>query len=188
MKRILLIVSVAAVALFVSAMAFADDVPELRGTWRGPELGQMADRSWEGQSAFVINQQNGPLITGYKLWFNKDKVLQKETFVGIYDNGEIRFAEGKDGYAFGYLSSKQTMVVNYLERGALAKAIRYNLERIRFQTGFVQIDKDGDKTLIRAEIVTRYPLNAERIMKEADTNKDGKVTEKEWEAWKKANM
>lgn len=187
MKRMYLIVSLAAAVLLVSSMAFADGVPELRGTWRGPSLVQTVNKSLESKGAFVINKQTGPLFAGYKLWFDKDNVLQRETFVGVYDNGEIRLAEGNKGYGFGYLTGKQTLVINYLENGALAKAILYDLERIYFQTGFVEIDKDGSKTLIRAEIKTHYPLNAERIIKEADTNKDGKLTKKEWDAWQKAN-
>ena len=187
MKRLTLIMTLVAATVLLSSLALADDTPELRGTWRGPSLIQSVDKAWEGKCAFVIDKQDGQRFTGYKLWFTKNNVLTKEKFAGIFDNGRLFFAEGKDGYGYGYLSGPQSMHVNYIEHGGSAKVIIYNLDRVYFTTGFVEIDRDGDNVIMTAEITNHYPLNAERIMQEADADKDGKLTKKEWEAWKKAN-
>jgi hypothetical protein len=187
MKRIALL-SALLIALVLTATIAAAQTPELRGTWRGASF--LIDPSGfrEGKCAYVINAQEGQLFSGYKLWFDAKKVLQKETFTGIFgDDGNLYFAERNDGYTFGQRTSKQTMSLYYLEHGALNKSILYKLERAHYSTGFVEIDRDGDRMLVHAEITTHYPLDAERIMAEADADKDGKLTEAEWEAWKKAN-
>lgn len=174
--------------LMLSLPAFAADMPELRGTWKGPALINTTDGFKEGSTAYVIDAQEGPLFAGYKLYFNAKDVLQKEGFTGIIgDDGKLYFAEKSDGYAFGHRTGKQDMTIYYLEKGATNMAILYKLKRVHFTTGFVEIDKDGDTVLMRAEITNHYPLNAERIMKEADTDKNGKLTKKEWRAWKKKN-
>ncbi|MBI9081141.1 MAG: calcium-binding protein [Pseudodesulfovibrio sp.] len=187
MKKITVCLMAALFAALMITAAFADPAPELRGTWRGPVLVQTTGEFRESKCAFVIDVQNDRMFTGYKLWFTKNNVLAKEKFSGIFDDGQLYFAEGNDGYGFGYLTDKQAMTINYLEHGSAAKALYYTLKRVHFTTGFVEIDKDGDNILMTAEITTHYPLNAERIMKEADANGDGKLTKKEWEAWKKAN-
>jgi len=187
MKRFALLSTLFA-ALFLTASVAVAQPPELRGTWRGSSYIMEAAGAREGQCAYVIDVQEGQLFSGYKLWFDAKKVLQKETFTGIFgDDGNLYIAERDDGYTMGQRTSKQTMSLYYLEHGALNKSILYKLERVHFVTGFVEIDTDGDRTLVHAEISTHYPLNAERIMAEADTNKDGKLTEAEWEAWKQAN-
>ncbi len=185
-SRILTIVLTLCIVLSTS-LAFAA-APELRGTWKGESSVHRASGLVKGMCAFVIDNQEGSQFRGYKLYFNDKKVLQKELLVGIYgEDGRLYFAEGVDGYGFGYLSGKQAMNVHYLESGATAKTIVYKLERVHFTTGFVEIDKDGNSVIMRAEIVNHYPLNAERIIKEADKDNDGKLTKKEWDDWKKAN-
>lgn len=186
MKRVVLGVTLVAVFM-LSAVALAADVPELRGTWVGNVKVQTTAKYTETKAALVIDKQNGNMFVGYKMWFNANNVLQREALVGVYDGKELLFGEGGDGVGEGYLTGKQTMTVRYVEPGSSVKAILYTLERIHFTTGFVEIDKDGNDVLVRAEITNHYPLNAERIMKEADADKDGKLTKKEWEAWKKMN-
>lgn len=185
MKRMFMILPALAVLLFaVSAMA--QSTPELRGTWRGPTKIQKLDRVINGQCAIVIDTQNDNTFTGYKLYF-KEKVLHKEEFVGLYENGVLHFAENKNESGFGRLTGKQTMVVNYIDHSAFQQVQTCTLERIRFTEGFVEIDKDGDETVIRTEITHYYPLNAERIIKEADTNKDGTLSRQEWDDWREDN-
>ena len=187
MKRIIIM---AAMAVFVlgASLAFAADAPELRGTWKGDSYLTMEKGFKKGATAWVIDHQEGQLFKGYRLWFNGKGELKKEAFVGIFgDDGKLYFADKDDGYTFGHRTGKQTMTLYYLERGATFKAILSKLERVHFTTGFVEIDKDGDTMIMRAEIANHYPLNAERIMQEADKNKDGKLTKDEWEAWKKIN-
>lgn len=187
MKRIFTIWTVAAIVLAAS-VAFAADAPELRGTWKGKSYVNMEKGFLEKENAWIINQQEGQLFKGYRLWFDGKGELQQEAFVGIFgDDGNLYFADKEDGYSFGHRTGKQTMTLYYLERGATYKAILSKLERVHFTTGFVEIDKDGDTMIMRAEIANHYPLNAERIMKEADKNKDGKLTKDEWDAWKKMN-
>lgn len=186
MKRIVFLSLVG--VLLLASLSFAAETPELRGTWKGEVLVHTASGLKKAQSAIVINEQEGRQFRGYKLWFNQKKVLQREMVVGIYDaNGRLYFAEKNDGYAFGDMTGKESMTINYLEGGAEAKTLIYHLERVHFTTGFVEIDKDGNKAIMKAEITTHYPLNAERIIKEADSDKDGKLTQKEWMSWKKAN-
>lgn len=184
MKSKLVSVALMLCVLLTTSLAFAQ-VPELRGTWKGDALVQTPDKAWTGKCAYIIDNQDGHSFTGYKLWFGKDQILLKEKFAGIFDGKELLFAEMGDGIAEGFLTGKQSMTIRYVEHGATAKAILYKLERVSFTTGFVEIDKDGDKMIMSAEIVNHYPLNAERIIKEADTNNDGKLTLKEWEAWTK---
>ncbi len=184
MKRIVIFAAVA--LLMFSSFAFAQD-PELRGTWKGTFAALDSDGVVKGDVAYVIKKQTGSLFEGTKLWFSKKNVLKKVNFRGIYDNGEITIAEAGNGYSAGYLTAKQQMVIKYFEAGSSYKAIINKLERVHFTTGFVEIDKDGNKIIMRAEITNHYPLNAERILKEADKNGDGKLTKKEWEDWKKAN-
>lgn len=187
MKRIVTILAAAAF-LLTASLAFAAEVPELRGTWKGDCFLAMEKGFKKNQAAYVIDAQEGQLFKGYKLWFDSKNVLQQEPFTGIFgDDGNLYFAEKDDGYAVGQRTSKQTMSIYYLERGATYKALLYKLERVFFTTGFVEIDKDGDTMIMRAEIFNHYPLNADRIMKDADKDKDGKLTKKEWESWKKAN-
>ncbi|WP_319469558.1 calcium-binding protein [uncultured Pseudodesulfovibrio sp.] len=173
--------------ILVSSVAFAQ-TPELRGTWKGTSFLTTDTGFKEGNCAYVIDKQEGQLFVGYKLYFDTKGVLQKEKFTGIFgDDGNLYFAERGDGYAFGHRTGKQTMSIYYLEQGATNKAILYKLERVHFTTGFVEIDKDGNSVILRAEVSNHYPLNAERIMEEADKNKDGKLTKKEWESWKTLN-
>ena len=186
MKRMILILVVATTTLLMAVTAMAQDAPELRGTWRGPTKIQKLDRVVESKCAIVIDKQNGNTFTGYKLYFLK-KVLQREKFVGLYDNGKLYFAENKNEAGHGYLTGKQTMTINYIDHSASPQVQVCTLERMRFSTGFVEIDKDGDSVVMTAEISLFYPLNAERIIKEADTNKDGKLTEAEWKKWRKKN-
>ena len=188
MKKVLSC-SVAVIALvFMSSFVFADNAPELRGTWVG--LVKMMSKDGtvkENKAVFVINKQEGKLFAGEKAWFaeNKDNLIT-EGFSGIVgDDGSLYFAEHEDGYTFGNVTGKETMSLYYLENGRKAKVIQYTMARVHFARAFVDIDKDGSKTIIRSEIVKVYPLNAGRIMREADLNKDGKLSKKEWEEWKK---
>lgn len=186
MKRVFHHLALTALFVLLSTAAFAQ-APELRGTWKGPARIQMPGKTWDGECAFVINEQNGQLFTGYKLYFHKDE-LKREAFSGFFsDDGTLYFAEAGDGYAFGRFTAKQAMTVGYIEDGALHKSVLYKLKRVHFTTGFVEIDKNGDKLVMRAEVANHYPLNAERIIKEADRDDDGKLTNKEWESWKRAN-
>jgi hypothetical protein len=188
MRKFAVLSVLLAAFVLAATVASAQQPPELRGTWKGTSYLNDPSGFREGKCAYVIDAQKGQLFSGYKLWFDAKGVLQKELFSGLFgDDGNLYFAERSDGYTFGQRTSKQTMSLYYLERGALAKAILYKLERVHFTTGFVEIDRDGDNVIMSAEITNHYPLNAERIMAEADTNKDGKLTKQEWEAWKKAN-
>ncbi|WP_320175296.1 calcium-binding protein [Maridesulfovibrio sp.] len=189
MKKFLSCSVVALVLVLMSSFAFADGCPELRGTWVG--LVKMIDKDGnvkENKAVFIIKKQEGNLFSGEKAWFadNKENLIT-EGFSGIIgaDGVSLYFAEHEDGYTLGTLTGKENMSLYYLENGRKAKAIYYTMERIRFARAFVDIDKDGNKTIIRSEIVKVYPLNAERIMREADLNKDGKLSKKEWEEWKK---
>lgn len=185
MKR--MFISITVLMMLISAtVVMAMDAPELRGTWRGPTIIQTLDRVIEGKCAIVIDTQNGNTFTGYKLYFKKN-VLQKEPLVGLYENGTLHFAENKNEAGFGRLTGKQTMVINYIDHSASPRVQSCALKRMRFSAGFVEIDKDGDDVVMRAEITHYYPLNAERILKEADTDKDGKLTRKEWDGWRRNN-
>lgn len=186
MKRYISLFAFVAVVLLLSTTAMAMDTPELRGTWRGPTKIQTLDRVIESKCAIVIDNQNGNTFTGYKLYFKKN-VLQKEKFAGLFDQGNLYFAENQNESGFGYLVDKQSMVINYVDHSSNARVQTCVLERMRFTTGFVEIDKDGDETIMRAEITHYYPLNAERILKEADTNKDDKLTQQEWDRWREKN-
>ena len=188
MKRLTLFAALA-LSLLLALPALAADAPELRGTWKGKAILSTETGVREGEAAFIIDNQAGPVFKGYKVWFNRKGVLQKEAFTGIFaaEDGKLYFADGKSGYSFGQLTGKQSMSVYYVDDGATYKCIYMQLERIHFTTGFMEIDKDGDATIIRAEITNHYPLNADRIMEEADTNKDGKLTKQEWEAWKNSH-
>ncbi|WP_027721925.1 calcium-binding protein [Maridesulfovibrio zosterae] len=171
------------------SLAIAADYPEIRGTWVGKVRMIKSDGSIiTSKSAMVINKQDGELFSGYKAWFaeNKDNLIT-ENFKGIIgaDGKSLYLAEAGEGYTQGFITGKQSMSLYYLEDGRKCKAISYSMERIHFSRAFIDIDKDGNKTVIRSEIVRVYPLNAERIMKEADLNKDGKLSKQEWEAWKK---
>lgn len=175
--------------ILMSSMAFAADYPEIRGSWVGfVKMIKKDGTTKENKAMFVINKQEGPLFAGYKAWFSdKSDYAITEGFSGIIgaDGVSLYLAEHVDGYTQGTLTGPQNMSLYYLESGRKAKAIYYSMERIRFSRAFVDIDKDGSKTVIRSEIVNVYPLNAERIMREADVNKDGKLSKKEWEEWKK---
>ncbi|MEF2229571.1 MAG: calcium-binding protein [Pseudodesulfovibrio sp.] len=186
MKRLTLF-TVLALTLLLSIPALAADAPELRGTWKGKAILSTESGFREGQAAYIIDAQAGPVFKGYKLWFDTKGVLKKEAFTGIFaaEDGKLYFADNGSGYAFGQMTGQQTMSVYYVDDGATYKCIYCQLERVRFTTGFMEIDKDGDLTIIRAEITNHYPLNAERIMQEADTDKDGKLTKQEWETWQK---
>jgi len=188
MKRFILFTTLA-LSLLMALPALAADAPELRGTWKGKAVMARESGFRESQVAFVIDAQQGALVKGYKLWFNAKGVVQKEGLVGVFsaEDGKLYFADGQSGFNFGQLTGKQTMSVYYVDDGATYKCGLLQLERVHFTAGFMQIDRDGDKAVITAEITHYYPLNAERIMKEADTNKDGKLTKQEWEAWQKAH-
>jgi len=188
MKR-LTILAALALALLMALPALAVDAPELRGTWKGKVILSTESGFREDQTAYVIDAQAGPMFKGYKLWFDAKGVLQKENFTGVFaaEDAKLYFAESDAGFGFGQMTSKQTMSIYFVNDGARYKCIYNQLERVRFTTGFMEIDKDGDATIVRAEITNYYPLNAERIMQEADTNKDGKLTKQEWEAWQKSH-
>lgn len=189
MKNFLSCIMAVLLLAVMSSVSFAADYPEIRGTWVGKVKMINKDGTTKTSKAmFVINKQEGPLFAGYKAWFgDKKDYAITEGFSGLIaaDEVSLYFAEHQDGYSEGTITSAQTMSVYYLENGRKAKAIYYDMERIRFSRAFVDIDKDGSKTVIRSEIVNVYPLNAERIMREADVNKDGKLSKREWEEWKK---
>lgn len=189
MKKITGITLATLAVILMCSAAFAGSYPEIRGTWVGHVKMISKDGSTrENKAMFVINKQDGPLFAGYKAWFGEKKDYAiTEGFTGLIaaDGKTLYFAEHEDGYTEGTITSPQTMALYYLENGRKAKAIYYAMERIRFSRAFIDIDKDGDKTVIRSEIIHVYPLNAERIMREADTNKDGKLSKEEWEEWKK---
>ncbi|WP_243544059.1 calcium-binding protein [Pseudodesulfovibrio tunisiensis] len=190
MKKSIAALFVAALFLGVCSMAIAG-TPELRGTWKGMSYLHKKDAGFvEGQVAVVINEQKGQLFAGYKLWFDrKTKEVVREGFSGVLadDGVTLYLADHEAGYTTGLLTGRQTLSLYYVEHGALAKTILQKLERIRFTKAFVEIDSDGDSTIMRTEIFNVYPLNAERILSEADLDKDGKLTSREWEAWKKKN-
>ncbi|WP_320170123.1 calcium-binding protein [Maridesulfovibrio sp.] len=177
------------VLMMMSSAVFAADYPEIRGSWVGTVKMMKKDGTTiTSKALFVINKQDGSLFAGYKAWFGaKSDYAITEGFSGVIgaDKVSLYLAEHEDGYTQGTLTSPQTMSLYYLENGRKAKAIYYQMERIRFSRAFVDIDKDGSKTIIRSEIVNVYPLNAERIMREADVNKDGKLSKEEWDNWKK---
>ncbi|GEM_PF-5130948 len=187
-KRILSCSVIVLALVLMSSFALAGS-PELRGTWVGMVKMITKDgKIKENKAVFVIKKQEGNLFSGNKAWFAEDKDnLITEGFGGIIgaDGVSLYFAEHEEGYTLGTLIGKEKMALYNLESGRKAKAIYYNMERIRFARAFVDIDKDGNKTIIRSEIVKVYPLNAGRIMREADLNKDGKLSKKEWEELKK---
>ncbi|WP_319760806.1 calcium-binding protein [Maridesulfovibrio sp.] len=189
MKKFLSCSIVALAFVLMSSFVFADGCPELRGTWVGTVKMIAKDGTVkENKAVFVIRKQDGNLFTGEKAWFaaNKENLIT-EGFSGIVgvDGVSLYFAEHEDGYTFGSLTGKESMSLYYLENGRKAKVIYYNMKRVHFARAFVDIDKDGSKTIIRSEIVKVYPMNVERIMREADANKDGKLSKDEWEEWKK---
>ncbi|NDV28742.1 calcium-binding protein [Desulfovibrio sp. JC010] len=189
MKKFLSCSVVVLVVVLMSSFAFADGYPELRGTWVGTvKLITKEGERRDNKAVFIIKKQDGNLFSGEKAWFAPNKEnLVTEKFCGVIgaDGMSLYFAEGEDGYTLGTLTGKENMSLYYLETGRKAMAISYSMERVRFARAFVDIDKDGSKTIIRSEVVKVYPLNAERIMREADLNKDGKLSKKEWEEWKK---
>ncbi len=191
MKKITVLCISFCLVMFAASISCADGFPEIRGTWKGKTFLNINGEFFHGNAVIVINKQEGQLFNGYKLWFDrKTKEAQKEELSGVLDSDGVHFyiAEHEDGYIFGSLTSKQTMDVYYLENGRKAKTMVYKLERIRFTKAFVEIDRNRDNTILRAEVTNVYPLNAERIMREADVDNDGKLTKGEWEAWKKKNM
>ncbi|WP_291327384.1 calcium-binding protein [Desulfovibrio sp. UCD-KL4C] len=189
MKKFLCCNLVALIFMVFSSTVFAVNSPEMRGTWGGTvKLITKDGDVRDNKAVFVINKQDGDMFSGYKIWFaDKTGNALTEPFCGIIDadGSHLYFAEGDDGYTLGIITGKQTISLYYLESGRKAKAIKYDLERVRFTRGFIDIDKNGDKTIIRSEVVHVYPLNAERIMREADVNKDGKLSKNEWNNWKK---
>ncbi|WP_432735976.1 calcium-binding protein [Maridesulfovibrio sp. FT414] len=188
MKKLLTCSLATFLLIIFTTAAFAADYPEIRGTWVGHVKMILKDGTTKASKAmFVINKQDGPLFAGYKAWFSdKSDYAVTEGFSGVIgaDGVSLYLAEHEDGYTQGTMTTPQKMSLYYLENGRKAKAIYYDMERIRFSKAFVDIDKDGNKTIIRSEIVNVYPLNAERIMREADVNKDGKLSKKEWDDWK----
>ncbi len=189
MKKFLCWSLVAIIYMVFSSTAFAANSPELRGTWGGHvKLITKDGDTRESKAVFVINKQDGEMFSGYKIWFaNKTENALTESFCGIIDadGSHLYFVDEDSGITLGTITGKQTLSLYYLEGGRKAKAIKFDLERVRFTRGFIDIDKNGDKTIIRSEVVHVYPLNAERIMREADVNKDGKLSKTEWDNWKK---
>ncbi len=191
MKRIMTILAAAAL-LLTASLAFAAEVPELRGTWKGDSFVNTEKGFKKTQAAYVIDAQEGQLFKGYKLWFNSKNVLQQEPFTGIFgDDGNLYFAEKDDGYAVGQRTSKQTMSIYYLERGATYKAVLYKLERVFFTTGFVEIDKDGDTMIIQggnfhplpAQCRPHHERRGQEQRRQADQGRMGNLEEGEQVTW-----
>ena len=54
-----------------------------------------------------------------------------------------------------------------------------------FTASFAEMDRDSDGVITVTEVVSVFPQGGTELHRLLDQDKDGKVTQKEWEAWRK---
>lgn len=89
--------------------------------------------AYDGRVAFVFEQQEGIVFTGYKEFIDHSVDYQqiKEPFSGVIDySGEKLYcAEYEDGYLFGDIVSENEIVMYYVDSEENAIAVYYTLQR-----------------------------------------------------------
>jgi hypothetical protein len=89
--------------------------------------------AYDGRVAFVFEQQEGNVFTGYKEFIDHSVNYQekKEPFSGVIDySGEKLYcAEHEDGYLFGDIVSENEIVMYYVDAEENALAVYYTLQR-----------------------------------------------------------
>lgn len=133
MKKFLVVFAIlAGLALTTTAWAQKTAMPNLVGTWEGTTVSHHKDRSHvqSSQYTFVIEEQKGRIITGYKAW-NLLGVDTTESFSGIISRDGKKFytAEHDDGYGFGDIFSSTQIEVIYLESGDKPKVVLKMLKK-----------------------------------------------------------
>jgi hypothetical protein len=140
MKMQLQILAVAGAAL-AGAPAFAQEVPNLVGTWTGTFKEMHFTGPAEQSLQFKVLEQDGPLLKAEKTWHivsgtagdvgGQSRTDAVEPLVGVVDfDGTIYFAEqGDAGLYRGRVTGPDTIEVVYVEAGQLATAYRAELTR-----------------------------------------------------------
>lgn len=116
-------VVVCAFVLFVlSPAVWAEDIPDLIGTWAGPSQVHSANHDYVrgDQTTLVIEEQKGNLFQGVKTYFNSLKNQSfSEPFSGsVTPDGHILIAEHADGYMQGRLLDDGSLILQYAECGS----------------------------------------------------------------------
>lgn len=133
MKKLLVaFMALAGLALATAAWAQKIVTPNLVGTWEGTTVSHHKDRGHvqSTQYTFVIEEQKGRIITGYKAW-NLLGTDTTEAFSGIISRDGKKFytAEHDDGYGFGDIFSSTRIEVIYLESGDKPKVVLKMLKK-----------------------------------------------------------
>jgi hypothetical protein len=120
MKRKMALLGIAVVVLCVAAgVSFADDVPNIVGTWTGKcKMHHRQLGFTENDLTYVVEEQQGRVFKGYKtltLVHNKEK--RKETFAGVItkDNKTFYIADHIDGIEFGHIETGEMLTIYYVE-------------------------------------------------------------------------
>ncbi|HBZ85647.1 MAG: hypothetical protein A2509_09130 [Candidatus Edwardsbacteria bacterium RIFOXYD12_FULL_50_11] len=133
MKKLLAaIVVLIGLAFAMTAWTQKSPQPNLVGTWEGSTVSHHKDRGHvqSSQYTFVVEEQKGRMITGYKAW-NLLGVDTTEAFSGIISRDGKKFytAEHDDGYGFGDIISGTQIEVIYLESGSKPKVVLKALKK-----------------------------------------------------------
>ena len=118
--------------LCLSSLTWADNEPNLVGTWQGPSTGHLVTEGFvDSVMTFEIEQQQGAAFHGTKSWTARESgEVIAETFSGtVSPNGHVAIADhGDDGIFMGQMMG-DTMVLQYLETGPDAMAYVVELKR-----------------------------------------------------------
>ncbi|WP_191059658.1 hypothetical protein [Geminicoccus harenae] len=102
------------------AAAYAQEVPELSGTWSGTGPAVSATEGWEASrsASMAITEQRGRVFRGEVKYEGGE-----EDFVGVIQaDGKTILMSNDDGNVTAYLSSPSEMEVCYIEGGDEAMA------------------------------------------------------------------
>lgn len=131
MKRLLMFLTLLAVACFATA-ALAADATNLVGTWEGTPSVHGAKVGYRtGRLVLTIAEQQGSSFHGSKVYFRStDKQDRTEGFSGtVSSGGQIFIADHDEGYMIGNITKTGEMELQYGHKGRKAIAVHVLLKR-----------------------------------------------------------
>ncbi len=123
-------VTIAAILLFASPVAYAADEISLVGTWVGHRERAAKVEGWrDGTATLVITEQRGLTFTGNLKRANADGDVEEQLWGAFTPGGRLIMGADEEGtYAFELIDTN-TLDYCYTESGAAPRAVCARLNR-----------------------------------------------------------
>jgi hypothetical protein len=123
--------------VLVASGASATEIPNLVGTWEGPDIGYDALEGYYGDGmenivTLTITEQRGRLFSGTITYLDRNETEVVEGLAGVigFDDKTFYLAEFISGYDMGTIVSEDEIELVYIHDGEMGGAAIDTLRRV----------------------------------------------------------